>query len=695
MSTLPLKTETAAPRLRFAFANPLRLCGSFATHAKPQAAVVSYTCGVDADLAASVATAVAAVAEIMPPQRAGDSLRQSEALFRLVWESSVDGMRLTDAEGTTILVNESFCELVGKRREELEGHSFALIHAPARRDRVLSTYRDRFAARTFLNHYETEATFWNGNTFWLDLSNSFLEVPGQAPLLLTVFRDITRRKQADRVIAEQAELLEKARDAIIVCDLDDRILFWNRGAERLYGWKAAEALGQVAGEFLFRGRCAEDHKAHEIEAQTGEWTGELRQTTRAGNEIIVQSRRTLLRDEKSLPKATLLINTDVTEKKKLEAQYLRAQRMESLGTLAGGIAHDLNNVLTPITMAVELLRRPIPEQDRMAMLGILEASAHRGADMVKQILSFARGVEGRRVPLQIKRVLRETEKILRHSLAKSIDIDLKLPEELWLVSADATQLAQVFMNLCVNARDAMPDGGRLALRAENIVLDQHYARLHLQARPGRFVLVRVEDTGTGIPPEHLDKIFDPFFTTKEVGKGTGLGLATVLGIVKSHGGFINVYSELGQGSHFTVYLPTAEADQHEHKPEFPALHLGHGELVLIVDDEAAIREITRSTLEAHGYRVLVAPDGREALAVYAQRSGEIDVVLTDMMMPVMDGPATIRALHELNPQVRIIAASGLSVDSETADPARFGVRSVLMKPYTAEKLLRSVQESLR
>jgi two-component system cell cycle sensor histidine kinase/response regulator CckA len=315
--------------------------------------------------------------------------------------------------------------------------------------------------------------------------------------------------------------------------------------------------------------------------------------------------------------------------------------------------------------------------------------------MVKQILSFARGVEGRRVPLQIKRVLQETEKILEHSLTKSIEIDMKLPGELWLVSGDATQLTQVFMNLCVNARDAMPDGGRLTIRAENIVLDEHYARLHLNARAGRFVVVRVEDIGTGIPPENLDKIFDPFFTTKELGKGTGLGLATVLGIVKSHGGFINVYSELGQGTHFAVYLPTAEANQHEARPEFPTRRMGRGEMVLIVDDEAAIREITKSTLEAHGYRVLLAPDGREAVALYAQHPGEINVVLTDMMMPIMDGPATIQALHALDPNVRIIAASGLSVDSHTADPNRFGVRSVLMKPYTADKLLRSVQDSLR
>src|SRR5581483_6375192 len=277
-----------------------------------------------------------------------------------------------------------------------------------------------------------------------------------------------------------------------------------------------------------------------------------------------------------------------------------------------------------------------------------------------------------------------------------IEIRIALPDDLWVVTGDATQLYQVLMNLCVNARDAMPGGGALTLSAENLVLDDSYARMHLEANPGRFVLIRITDTGVGIPAENLNKVFEPFFTTKEYGKGTGLGLSTVVGIVKSHQGFVDVYSEINRGTEFKVYLPAvtsemmpqAEAEQ----AELPA---GHGELVLLVDDEAAIREITRGTLEAYGYNVMTAADGTEAVAIYAANKDSIQVVLTDMMMPYMDGPATIRALRKMDPRVRIIASSGLAGDGKLAEAANTGVKMFLSKPYTAEKLLKALAEVLR
>jgi CheY-like chemotaxis protein len=380
----------------------------------------------------------------------------------------------------------------------------------------------------------------------------------------------------------------------------------------------------------------------------------------------------------------------------MESQFLRAQRMESIGTLAGGIAHDLNNVLSPILMAIDMLQLKTTDESSRKWLDVLRTNAERGGNMVRQVLSFARGVEGERVALQPKHLIKEIVKILKETLPKSIEINFRVPDDLWIISADATQMHQVLMNLCVNSRDAMPEGGSIWIKAENVFVDQNYARMHLEAKSGRYVVITVSDTGPGMTPEVQSRIFEPFFTTKEMTKGTGLGLSTALTIVKSHGGFINVYSELHKGSQFTIYLPALDApglaEGEKTQTDLPA---GNGELVLVVDDEESIREITRGTLEAFGYKVMTASDGTEALAIYADHKNEIEVVLTDMVMPFMDGSATIRALQRMNPAVRIIAASGLGTGQRAGEGALEGVSVFLNKPYTAERLLKTLAQVLR
>ena len=447
---------------------------------------------------------------------------------------------------------------------------------------------------------------------------------------------------------------------------------------------------------VFKDRSLQLDAAREAIIQNGEWNGEMHQVPRDGNEIIVESRWTLVRDEQGKPKSILVINTDVTEKKRMESQFLRAQRMESIGTLAGGIAHDLNNVLSPILMAIDMLQLRVADENSKRWFEVLRANAERGGSMVRQVLSFARGVEGERVALQPKHLIKEIVKILRETLPKSIEISFNLPGDLWIISADATQMHQVLMNLCVNARDAMPEGGSISIKAENVFLDENYARMHLEAKAGRFVVITVTDTGPGMSAEVQSRIFEPFFTTKEMTKGTGLGLSTALTIVKSHGGFINVYSELHKGSQFSVYLPALETpgtiDSAAAQTDLP---LGNGELILVVDDEESIREITRGTLETFGYNVLTASDGTEALALYADKKNEIAAVLTDMVMPFMDGPSTIRALQRMNPKVRIIAASGLGTGLHAGEGTLEGVSVFLNKPYTAEKLLKTLAEVLR
>ena len=506
--------------------------------------------------------------------------------------------------------------------------------------------------------------------------------------------DISERKRCEAQIREQAALLDKAQDAITAGDLEHRIVYWNQGAERLYGWSAAEALGKNALELLYGRDQPELRQARETVVQKGEWSGELKQVTKSGSEVIVQSRWTLVRDANDQAKSILVIATDISEQKKLQTQFLRAQRLESIGTLASGIAHDLNNVLAPIMMSVTLLQESFGDEKNAKLLETLRLSAERGADMVKQILSFTRGHEGSRCLVNLKHLVNELAKILRETFPKMIEIKTSSAKDQWAVTADATQMHQVLMNLAVNARDAMPKGGMLLIQTENVILDENYARLHVDARPGSYVLLTVADTGSGINPEIIDKIFDPFFTMKAAGKGTGLGLSTTLSIVKNHGGFINTYSEVGKGARFKIYLPAVEsslsASQPDLKFEPPR---GHGERILVVDDERAFQEITRAIFSKYGYRVLTAGDGAEALAIFAQHKGEIDVVVTDMMMPFLDGPATIRALQHMDPAVRIIAASGLAENE--AITQKFNNAIFLPKPFTTERLLCTVDQSLR
>ncbi len=384
---------------------------------------------------------------------------------------------------------------------------------------------------------------------------------------------------------------------------------------------------------------------------------------------------------------------DITERKNLEQRLLRAQRMESIGTLAGGIAHNLNNVLAPIIMSLDLFKMRFPDPESRELLGIISTNAQRGADMVRQVLSFARGVEGPRTEAQPGDLIREIEKIANETFPKDIVVRTNVPAGLRPVLGDATQLHQVLLNLCVNARDAMPGGGTLTLSAEDLAIDEDFAGMNPDAQAGQHVLVRIEDSGTGIPPDVIGKIFDPFFTTKEVGKGTGLGLSTSFAIVKSHGGFIRVESQPGKGTCFKVHLPAMTGSPRAAACEaMQAFPRGHGELILVVDDEASVRKITRLTLQNFGYRVVLASDGTDALAIYANKREEIAAVLIDMAMPVMDGPTTIQNLLKMDPDLRIIAASGLTSENHLA--LGFGVRRFLPKPYTVETLLTTLQEAL-
>jgi len=500
-------------------------------------------------------------------------------------------------------------------------------------------------------------------------------------------------QQSGEHIREQAALLDKAKDAIVVLDLEHRIIFTNESALRLYGWTGEDIVGKKFEEeisFLLR-------EPLEVVTEKGEWSGELPQVTRDGREIQVESRWTLVRDEEGKPKSILVINTDITEKKKLEAQFLRAQRMENLGVLAGGIAHDFNNLLQPIMLSLQILRSRFTDEKSQKMIEMLQSSADRGAGLVKQILSFARGEQARNDTLQVGYIVSEVEKVLKETFPRSIEIRTDVPKDLWTVSGDPSQLQQVVMNLCVNARDAMPEGGKLTVSGKNIVIDKCMARFNIAAEPGPYTLITVSDTGVGIPPEIIDRIFDPFFSTKELGENTGLGLSTAFTIVKNHGGFINVYSELAQGTIFKVYLPANEAAETVEEAMEEGLdepEKGRGELILVVDDEAIIREITKAALEANGYRVITAKNGSEALGTYTDKKDEIEAVILDLIMPVMGGVAAFQALRKLNPEVKVIVATGFGDRSKLGGIDDKEVGAFLWKPFTAETLLGTLSDVL-
>lgn len=363
-----------------------------------------------------------------------------------------------------------------------------------------------------------------------------------------------RRRMEDR-IREQAALLDRARDAICLNDMSQQILYWNRSAERLYGWKVREAIGKNANELLFQDDLSGPTEALRNLIRTGEWQGELHQVTKDERKIIVESRWTLLRDSNGEPKSILIINTDITEKKQIEAQFLRTQRMETIGALAGGIAHDLNNALAPIMIAATLLHKEVKTAEGSHFLDMLEGSAKRAADMVKQILSFSRGVSGAHEAIRIEPLVKEMSDLAKKTFPRSIAIETSVADKLPPVIGNPTQLHQVLLNLCVNARDAMENGGSLVIEASRATLNGATLPDGRRTAPGVYVVLKVSDTGHGIPPELREKIFEPFFTTKELGSGTGLGLSTVMGIIKTHGGFLDLASETGKGTTFKVYLP--------------------------------------------------------------------------------------------------------------------------------------------
>lgn len=603
-----------------------------------------------------------------------------------------DAVCFVDENWRFTFVNESTVDMTGMSADELASDTLWELFP----DVATTSLRAVYERAMFERVSGTTRAYLVSIGKWVEVT-AHPTPAGIAIFATDVTDDERQRSEISKITArayEQAALLDASNEAMIIEDLGNVVLFWNKGAELIYGWTREEAIGRNIRDLIYSDRAVFEGPAAAL-LRDGRWSGELEQRTKDGRTVIIECRWQAVLDDDGTPEKLFAVNSDITAQRRERDRQSRAQRMESLGTLAGGIAHDLNNVLTPLLMSVQLMREQHPDPMNAVMLEGMEVGIKRGADMIRQVLTFARGAEVVHEVVNIAEVIHELGAVSLQALPSSITVVTQIDDEVAIVG-DKTQVLQILMNLVTNAGDAMSHGGSLVVTVSRQSIADAVGQISLLT-PGDYACISVEDAGAGMPADVLDKVFEPFFTTKDHGKGTGLGLASSMAIARSHGGTITAYSEVGTGSRFILYLPLAGArfTPEPSGPDHGHIPAGAGELVLVVDDEASIRRMVRLTLEAHGYRTAEASNGREAIEVFAQHADDVRLVLTDMMMPVMDGAATAAYFSEHHPDVAVVAASGLNANGGVARASHSGVRHFVAKPFTTETLLRTLHEALR
>jgi PAS domain S-box-containing protein len=629
-----------------------------------------------------------------------DGFSLSELRYRRLFEAARDGILIVDPGTRQIVdVNPFLEEFLGYSHEEFIGRELYEIGLLKDEATSKAAFRE-LLAKGYGRHDDLPLQTKDGRSVDVEfVSNLYQE--GDRQIIQCNVRDISARKRADaalRLSEERFQLVARAvSDVIWDWDLVTDRLWWSEAFLRTFGYPTNEA---ERGRASWESRIHPDDRRRTVEAlyaaiasKADSWVGEYHFRSKDGGYSVVRDSGCILRDMGGRGIRMVGGIRDITEQKKTEVQSMRTHRMESLGTLAGGIAHDLNNVLTPVMMSIELLKYDSSKDPgRQEILDAIQVSCRRGADLVRQVLTFSRGLESERRPIRMRELIDELNGMICESFPRNIKIVVRVADDLWPVTGDPSQLHQVLLNLAINARDAMPNGGILSLCASNVALDPKELGTSRETTAGRQVLLQVTDTGVGISLNDSEHIFEPFFTTKGVGEGTGFGLAIVHTVVTNHGGFVTVDSEVGRGTTFNIYLPADPALRTEASlPPYSAkVTRGRGELILVVDDEPAVRQITRRTLEMFGYSVIIAGNGAEAVALYAKKAQEIDLVVTDMMMPVMSGAAVIEEIRRINPAARIIAVSGIDIDERTMA----SVNDFLAKPYTSADLVRTIREVL-
>jgi len=658
----------------------------------------------------SLVSAVAAqVGSMIQRKRAEEAIRQSELQFRLVWEQSADGMRLINEQGVVVRVNEAFCRMVGKRREEIEGKPFTVIYTEAQQEHILRRYQARFSSRTIGSLFERGFTLWNGKKVWLEAANSYFEVAGQAPLLLSILRDVTERRKAQESLQKLLNAVEQIDEVIFMTDSEGIITYVNPAFERVYGFTKEEALGKTPRILESGTTTTEQYEISWQDLLSGKRIqAELVNKSKDGRLISVDTSMNPISDGQGDITGFIAVQNDITERKRMEEerktlqqQFFQAQKMESIGTLAGGIAHDFNNILGIILGHSSFIEPgdidPTTLSTRMAAI---TKAVQRGANLVRQILTFARKTDAALEPVNVNTTIEELAKMLRETFPKTTEIALHLDKTVPLITMDHTQLHQALLNLCVNARDAMndpswtaPKGSTLSIKTEMIAGDTLRTQF-ADAEGSHYVCIGVSDTGMGMDEATKQRIFEPFFTTKELGRGTGLGLAVVYGVVKSHQGFVDVESQPGRGTTFRLYLPIPEyiieLPQTEEKKsaEIP----GGTETLLLVEDEESLLDLMKILLENKGYRVLTAHDGMEAIQVYTQHKESIALVLTDIGLPKLGGQALVATLTGINPRLDIIVTSGFLAPHVRSEFEKAGAKEFVHKPYVPAEIFTKIRE---
>ena len=621
--------------------------------------------------------------------------KEAEELFRTLFDRSPVGLFIIQ-DRKFKLINPQFLQLTGYKEDEFLGKDSLAFILPEDRNMVMEN-TIKMLKGELLFPFELRVINKTGETRWIEQTITSIHYNGR-PAVLGYYVDISERKLVEQELRKSEEryrmIFEQSPLGIIHFDQKGVIVDCNKKFVEIVGSSREKLIGFNMLKSL-RNKKMLSAVERALSGGTGYYEGDYLSVT-GGKLTPMRAIYNRITSKEGIFLGGISLYEDITEKKKLEAQLQQAQKMEAIGTLAGGIAHDFNNMLQAISGYTQILLMGKEASDPdYEKLEAIEKSAQRASDLTKRLLIFSRKVESKLRPVVLNQEIEQVSKMLGRTIPKMINIELYLAENLKIINADPTQIEQIIMNLGVNARDAMSDGGRLIFETESVILDEQYCKTHLGARPGQYVKLSISDTGHGMDREILSHIFEPFYTTKETGKGTGLGLAMVYGIVKNHGGYIMCYSEPGEGTTFKIYFPIIEKEikTMESKEEKAPIK-GGSETILLVDDEEAIRELSEDILTRFGYTVFIAPDGESALEIYSQNKEEINLIILDIIMPGMGGRHCLEKLLKMNPRLKVIIASGYSINGPTKEVIEAGAKGFISKPYDMRGMLKTVRKIL-
>ncbi|MFZ0448586.1 MAG: PAS domain S-box protein [Desulfatiglandaceae bacterium] len=645
--------------------------------------------------------------DITQQRRANEALRESEERYRSIVENAHDGIVIIDDSFHLEYANDEICRMMGYGAEELVGADFRKFLDEESLHYTVDRYRRRLAGESVPPRYEINFVRKDGTKIRVEASLSIVSTETGEKKTIAQLLDITERKKGEEALRKSQATLERVFQALPMGLglVQDRVMQWHNNAmSKILGYGSEELQGKsprmlYSNEEDFRRVWATVSEAI-LDREMAEV--ETRWVRKDGSIVDCLARYTLIDPEMEASPVLSMVE-DISfrkraeeENKKLEAQLFHAQKMEAVGTLAGGVAHDFNNLLQAILGYTQMLLMDLDGSEaETSKLKQIEKSAQRASELTQQLLTFSRKVESKLRPIDLNDEVKQVRQLLERTIPRMIDIEVHLQDDPWIINGDPSQIEQIMMNLGVNARDAMSEGGKLLFETENVVLDREYCSAHLGARPGRYVLLSISDSGMGMDKTTVEHVFEPFFTTKEVGKGTGLGLAMVYGIVKNHDGYIMCYSEPEKGTIFKIYFPALETEgvKEEKAPGEEALE-GGNETILLVDDEESLRQLGKELLRRFGYTVITATDGETAIETWKEKREVIALVILDLVMPGMGGKQSLEALLEMDPGLKVVIASGYSVNGRTKEALDAGARGFIRKPYEIREVLKVIRKVL-